>query len=134
MRGNATRQTRQCPGLSPLLGLLLALALLLAYAPLARSADEAGLLDVGLVVFDAGIPADESTHSRLGIFPEIRKAEAKYMPVILRDVLVDSGDWGVVRVLPDALDSSELQVTGAIVHSCAGAGRSLPGRIPADCR
>ena len=115
---------RQCnlakaavPALSTLLVLLLALALPLAYAPLARSADEAGLLDVGIVVFDAGIPADESTHSRLGIFPEIRKAEAKYMPVILRDVLVDSGDWGVVRVLPDALDSSELQVTGAIVHS-----------------
>jgi hypothetical protein len=32
-------------------------------------------------------------------------------------VLVDSGDWGVVRVLPDALDSSELQVTGTILHS-----------------
>jgi hypothetical protein len=104
-------------GLSPVRALLVALALLLAYAPLARSADDASLLDVGLVVFDAGIPADESTHSRLGIFPEIRKAEAKYMPVMLREVLVDSGDWGVVRVLPDALDSSELQVTGTILHS-----------------
>jgi hypothetical protein len=75
------------------------------------------LVDVGLVIFDAGIPADESTHSKLGIFPEIRKAEAKYMPVMLREVLIDSGDWGVVRVLPEALESSELLVTGKIIHS-----------------
>jgi len=78
---------------------------------------EAGQLDVGLPIFDPGIPADASTHSKLGIFPEIRKAEAKYMPVMLRQALVDSGDWGVVRVLPEALESSELLVTGTILHS-----------------
>ncbi len=78
---------------------------------------EADHLDVGLPIFDPGIPADASTHSKLGIFPEIRKAEAKYMPVMLRQVLVDSADWGVVRVLPDALESSELLVTGTILHS-----------------
>jgi len=77
----------------------------------------AGQLDVGLPVFDPGIPADASTHSKLGIFPEIRKAEAKYMPVMLRQALVDSGEWGVVRVLPEALESSELLVTGTILHS-----------------
>jgi hypothetical protein len=76
-----------------------------------------GLLDVGLPIFDPGIPADASTHSKLGIFPEIRKAEAKYMPVMLREALVDSGDWGVVRVLPEATDSSELLVTGSILYS-----------------
>ena len=75
------------------------------------------LIDVGLVVFDPGIPPDKSTHRKQGIFPEIRKAEAKYMPVILRQVLIDSGHWGVVRVLPEALDSSELLVTGTILHS-----------------
>jgi hypothetical protein len=74
-------------------------------------------IDVGLVVFDPGIPADESTHSKLGIFPEIRKAESKYMPVMLRDTLVGSGKWGVVRVLPDPLDSAELLVTGKIIRS-----------------
>lgn len=74
-------------------------------------------LDVGIVAFDPGIPADASTHSKLGIFPEIRKAEAKYLPVMLRTALVESGAWGVVRVLPEALESSELLVTGAIEHS-----------------
>lgn len=81
-----------------------------------HSAD-ASQLDIGIVVFDPGIPADASTHSKLGIFPEIRKAEAKYMPVMLRAALVESGDWGVVRVLPEALDSSELLVAGAILKS-----------------
>jgi hypothetical protein len=78
---------------------------------------EGSLVDVGVRIFDPGIPADASTHSKLGIFPEIRKAEAKYMPVMLRQVLVNSGDWGVVRVLPDAQESSELLVSGTIVHS-----------------
>jgi len=78
---------------------------------------EGGQLDVGLPIFGPGIPADASTHSKLGIFPEIRKAEAKYMPVMLRQALVDSGDWGVVRVLPEAQESAELLVTGTILHS-----------------
>jgi len=76
-----------------------------------------GLLDVGLVIFDPGIPQDASTHSKLGIFPEIRKSEAKFMPVVLRQVLIDSGAWGVVRVLPEPLASSELLVTATILRS-----------------
>jgi|AntAceMinimDraft_5_1070358.scaffolds.fasta_scaffold00463_17 hypothetical protein len=83
----------------------------------AQSSDDDNFVDVGLVIFDPGIPVDKSTHSKLGIFPEIRKAEAKYMPVMLRETLIDSGDWGVVRVLPEPLESSELLVTGVIVHS-----------------
>ena len=95
---------------------IMTIAFLLLSASAVRSAD-ASYVDVGLVIFDPGIPADESTHSKLGIFPEIRKAEAKYMPVILRETLIDSGEWGVVRVLPEALDSSELLVTGTLLHS-----------------
>lgn len=87
------------------------------HAQVGISAGDASQLDVGVVVFDPGIPADASTHSKLGIFPEIRKAEAKYMPVMLRAALNDSGAWGVVRVLPKALDSSELLLTGTILHS-----------------
>ena len=82
-----------------------------------RQASAETMLDVGVVIFDPGIPRDESTHSKLGIFPEIRKSEAKFMPVILRQVLIESGAWGVVRVLPEVLDSSELLVTGRILHS-----------------
>lgn len=95
----------------------LAIASFALQIQVAASAEDDKLVDVGLVVFDPGIPPDESTHSKLGIFPEIRKAEAKYMPVILRETLIDSGDWGVVRVLPETLESSELLVTGRILHS-----------------
>jgi hypothetical protein len=105
-------------GATILAGVLpLLLSALIAYDSSAAPAEESQLLDVGLLVLDPGIPPDESTHSKLGIFPEIRKAEAKYMPVMLRDALMDSGDWGVVRVLPEALDSSELLVSGTILHS-----------------
>ena len=82
-----------------------------------QSPREERLLDVGLAVFDAGIPADASTHSALGIFPEIRKAEAQYIPVLLRNVLQNANAWGVVRVLPDEQTTSELLVTGRILHS-----------------
>ena len=92
-------------------------AVLSAMRVSAAQVEEAALLDVGLLVFDPGVPADASTHSKLGIFPEIRKAEAKYMPVLLREALVQSGDWGAVRVLPEALESSELLVMGTILHS-----------------
>lgn len=81
------------------------------------AAGEALRLDVGLVIFDPGIPADPATHSEQGIFPAIRKAEARYMPVVLRQVLMASGNWGVVRVLPDPEPSAELLVAGTIVHS-----------------
>lgn len=74
-------------------------------------------LDVGIVAFDPGIPEDPATHSRQGIFPEIRKAEARYQSVLLRDVLVASNQWGAVRVLPHDTGSSPLVITGRIVHS-----------------
>ncbi len=74
-------------------------------------------LDVGIVVFDPGIPEDPSTHSRQGIFPEIRKAEARYQSVLMRDVLVASNQWGAVRVLPHETGSSPLVITGKILHS-----------------
>lgn len=83
----------------------------------ARDQSDAALLDVGLAIFDPGIPADRSSHSKLGIFPEIRKAEAQFIPVYLRQVLVASGGWAVVRVLPEAEEASELLVTGKILRS-----------------
>ena len=83
----------------------------------AQSSSEQERLDVGLVIFNPGIPLDASTHSMLGIFPVIRKAEAQFMPGLLRQVLVASDAWGVVRVLPDHQASAELLVTGKILQS-----------------
>ncbi len=83
----------------------------------AQQVDEAALLDLGLIVFDPGIPEDESSHSERGIFPRIREVEARYLPVVLREALVASNIWGVVRVLPDDDKTLELRVTGEIIHS-----------------
>lgn len=67
--------------------------------------------------FDPGLPASTVGLSRAGIFPEIRKAEARFMPVLLRQVLQTSNAWGPVRVLPEPQASAELQVDGRILHS-----------------
>ena len=91
------------------------LLLCLLFAVVVR-ADEA-LLDVGVVLFDSGIPEDESLHSELNVFPRIREAEAQYLPVTLRRELEDSGQWGVVRVVPEPGPLSELTVQGLIVES-----------------
>ncbi|RLQ22870.1 hypothetical protein DWB85_05340 [Seongchinamella sediminis] len=90
--------------------------LMLVCLALPAAADQRRL-DVGVAIFDPGIPADESTHNELGIFPRIRQAEAKYLPVTLRRELVDSGQWGVVRVLPELGVLSELTVQGRILES-----------------
>lgn len=75
------------------------------------------LLDVGIRLFDPGIPEDVSTYSDLGIFPEIRRAEASYLPVTLRTTLQDSNAWGVVRVVPGEAELSELLIEGRIVEA-----------------
>ncbi len=78
---------------------------------------ESARLDLGIIVFDPGIPKDASTHSKLGVFPKIREVEAQYLPVILRDALIASDNWGVVRVVPEDDETLELRVTGKIIHS-----------------
>jgi hypothetical protein len=82
-----------------------------------RNVVDSARLDLGIIVFDPGIPKDASTHSKLGIFPKIREVEAQYLPVVLRDALVASDNWGVVRVVPEDDETLELRVTGKIIHS-----------------
>jgi len=74
------------------------------------SVDEAMLLDVGIVEFDAGIPQDNRPE-KTGIYADIRRAEAKYLPFHLKTTLQGTGHWGAVRVIP-----SESAFTDVIVH------------------
>ena len=83
----------------------------------AQATPESARLDLGLVVFDPGIPSDESQHTQLGVFPKIREVEAQVMPVVLREALMAADSWGVVRVLPRDDESLELRITGEIIHS-----------------
>jgi len=77
--------------------------------------DETEALEIGLVLLDPG--ADGGGARERGAFPDIRKAEAGYLPYALRRSLVDSNHWGAVRVLPEAATGVEILVTGSILHS-----------------
>ncbi len=77
------------------------------------------LLDVGVHVFDSGIPEDETmklAFEEKGIFEEIRKSEARWIPMNVKRTLESTGYWGAVRMVPSAT-SVDLVVTGAIVSS-----------------
>ncbi len=74
-------------------------------------------LEVGIVLLDTGIDGDSLENRKLGIFPEIREAESRYLPYALRRTLVDSNQWGAVRVLPGRDPGYELLVSGRILVS-----------------
>ena len=68
------------------------------------STPESELLDVGVRLFDPG--AEALTEEEIFTAPEIRKAEARYIPTMLVDTLQKSGHWGAVRVMPEAKNIS----------------------------
>lgn len=75
------------------------------------------LQDVSIALFDPGIPADRSVHRQLGVFPEVRKIEARFLPFVLREILEQSDSWGAVRVVPEVSDGDEISVRGRIEKS-----------------
>ncbi|MDH4055710.1 MAG: hypothetical protein OEW73_07025 [Gammaproteobacteria bacterium] len=80
------------------------------------SIDEALLLDVGIVEFDPQIPEDNDV-GKTGIYEDIRRAEAKYLPYHLKTTLQGTGNWGAVRVIPSAKAFTDIIVHGAIDKS-----------------
>ncbi|MEM9530736.1 MAG: hypothetical protein AAGA23_07440 [Pseudomonadota bacterium] len=75
------------------------------------------LLDVGLMIFDPGIPENAAQDDDNNIYPAVRRAEARYVPYLLRTTMETSNQWGAVRVLPAADPASEVVVNGQILHS-----------------
>lgn len=82
---------------------------------------EAELLDVALRHFDAGVPAelidDEEALDKKRIYPDVRVAESRLLPMRLRTTLEASGQWGAVRVVPEAVQFVDVVVTGRIIES-----------------
>ena len=95
----------------------LAVLLLTAWPAAGDGVRDPTALDVSIVRFDPGIPADSSLHRELQVFPRIREIEAKLLPFVLRETLVESGEWGAVRVVPEADPAAELLVSGVILRS-----------------
>ncbi len=85
---------------------------------------EAELLDVGIRVFDPGIPKnledDVEALAKKRIYPDLRKAEARYVPTLLRETLEATAQWGAVRVIPDTAEFVDVIVTGKLVDSNGG--------------
>jgi hypothetical protein len=75
------------------------------------------LLDVGVITFDPGIPEEEKELEEKNIFPEVRKAEARYIPYNIKTTLEDTGYWGAVRALPADTGTMDVVVKGKIAFS-----------------
>jgi len=78
--------------------------------------DEAMLLDIGIVEFDAGIPADNDP-KKSGVFEDIRNAETKYLAYHLKATLQETGHWGAVRVIPSRSAFTDVVISGVIERS-----------------
>ena len=78
---------------------------------------ESQLLDVGVRLFDENLPKDEKKMEEEHIFPEVRKAEARYLPMNLRNTLEGTGQWGQVRVMPSDAEALDVYVSGKIIES-----------------
>lgn len=74
------------------------------------------LLDVGIEVFDPG-ELPEAEVEELGIPAEVRDAEARFIPIHLKNTMQKTGQWGAVRVVPAGTEGTEVLVRGRIEQS-----------------
>jgi hypothetical protein len=75
------------------------------------------LLDVGVRLLDENVPKDEKTLEKERIFPDVRRAEARYIAMQMRNTLEGTGHWGQVRVMPADADALDVHVSGKILES-----------------
>jgi len=78
---------------------------------------ESDLLDIGIAIFDPNVPEDYDEQIKLLIQPDIRRAEANYMPYFAKNLLQSTGNWGAVRVVPRPTHAVDVSITGRILHS-----------------
>jgi len=86
-------------------------AVISAQAPVA----EGKLLDVGIHVLE--VPKDADAKDETESNPEIRAAEARFIPFHLKQTLQGTGYWGAVRVVPGQAEEVDVSVKGTLVES-----------------
>jgi hypothetical protein len=74
------------------------------------------LLDISIGIFNPGLDDIPSQREEL-TFADVRIAETQYVAWQLAQTLQSNGNWGIVRVNPNDLSSSDVQVTGTIIQS-----------------
>ena len=81
------------------------------------------LLDVGVVLFDSGVPEGEVPKEvveeliREGTFVQIRRSESVYMSVLMRNTLQKTRNWGSVWISPRPTTAADVNIVGKILHS-----------------
>jgi hypothetical protein len=82
-----------------------------------RSAYAGPKLRLVIPVFDPGLPNDPNRYEEMGIWPELRRAEAVRAAVQLQRELQRTGIFESVQVMPDTTASADLYVMGSILES-----------------
>ncbi|MCB1671409.1 MAG: hypothetical protein R3F41_18790 [Gammaproteobacteria bacterium] len=73
-------------------------------------------MDVGISIFDPGLDEIDSGEEDT-VNGQIRVAESRYSAYLLSDTLQRSGNWGVVRVLPNGTSPLDVMLNGTILQS-----------------
>jgi hypothetical protein len=89
------------------------------YTPVIQSTEnipEELLLDVGIAIFDPGLDEldDDDAEITNG---QIRVAESRYAPYLLSNTLQRSGNWGIVRLLPNDASPMDVLISGTVLQS-----------------
>lgn len=90
-----------------------------ALTPVIQETDEIPehlLMDVSIRQFDPGLDKAADDEDTI-VFPEIRKAESRFMPYLLMETLQTSAAWGAVRVVPNDQSAPDVYVEGEILSS-----------------
>ena len=75
------------------------------------------LLDIGIEVFDNIINPEDYQVFGEWVFEEIRENEIHYLPYVLRQTLLESNQWGAVRVLPQPDPAVDITLSGTVLNS-----------------
>ncbi len=79
--------------------------------------EDALRLDVMILPFDPNLEITETVDSDIPISAEVRRAESRYQAYHLKETLEQTGNWGVVRVIPSPSNFQPLLVQAKILAS-----------------
>jgi len=79
--------------------------------------EDALRLDVMILPFDPNLERIEEVESDIPVSAEVRRAESRYQAYHLKETLEQTGNWGVVRVIPSPTNFQPLLVQAKILAS-----------------
>ena len=85
---------------------------------LASSISDSDRVDILVVPFNPNLDAlAQANQGDIPISADVRRAESRYLAFHLKDTLEQTGNWGIVRVVPAPADHHAVTVTGTIIES-----------------